>query len=66
MEFSQIFVRCLTGFRETWDRNSAGHYVTVVLLNVIVHNTDVMVVRTSEVGTLTTCSRNFVEKKKYY
>lgn len=66
MDFSRICVRYLTGFRETWDQNSAGHHVTVVLLNVIVHNADMLVVRTSEVGTLTTCSRNFMEKKICY
>jgi hypothetical protein len=64
MDFPHIFARYLTGFRETWEQNSTGRHVTAVLLNVIVHSTDVTVVRTFEVGTLTTCSRNFMGEKK--
>jgi hypothetical protein len=65
MDFPHIFARYLTGFRETWEQNSAGHHVTLVLLNVIVHSTDVTIVRSSEVGTFTACSRNFMGKIYY-
>lgn len=37
--------------------------MSLVLLNVIAHSNDVTVVRSSEVGTFTNCSRNFMGKK---